>query len=84
MKSFSRVCPQCQRPLISNEMYCSWCNTYSPEARPNTTSSFPPPHPQYTTDLSSQNWPQTDLMQDFLGKGNQPASEHSTDNFITH
>jgi hypothetical protein len=67
MKPFNRLCPQCQRPLTSNEMYCSWCNTYSPEARPNTTTTFPPPPPPYT-DLPSQNWTQTGPMRDFPGE----------------
>lgn len=72
MKSFSRLCPQCQQPFVSDEMYCGRCNTYSPVSDPDT-NTFPPPR---YTDLPSQNGTQSDLTQGFSGEKITSPQQH--------
>jgi hypothetical protein len=56
MNSFSHLCPQCQRPFTSNDMYCSWCN-----------KGFLPSPPQSNGDFSNQERTKTSQMRGFPG-----------------
>jgi len=76
MKPFSRLCPQCQNPLVSDEVYCRRCNTYLPASDPDTTT-FPPPPPQYI-DPPSQNWTQSDLTEGFSGEKIMSPQQHQS------
>lgn len=75
MQPFSRLCPQCQSPLVSNEVYCRRCNAYSPASDPDTTT-FPPP--SQDTDPPSQNWTQTGMTEGFSGEKITSPQQHQS------